>query len=80
MLDIATAGERRLKKRDIDGNEKAPSLFREDSRTSIDSRGDKNRATAAVKKPAKKEKEPQPGYCENCREKFNDFEEVCILL
>jgi regulatory subunit for Cdc7p protein kinase len=23
------------------------------------------------------EKELKPGYCENCREKFNDFDEVC---
>lgn len=22
-------------------------------------------------------KEPRPGYCENCREKFDDFDEVC---
>ena len=22
--------------------------------------------------------EPKPGYCENCREKFDDFEEVCV--
>lgn len=29
----------------------------------------------AVKKTAKRD--PKPGYCENCRDKFEDFEEVC---
>lgn len=32
-------------------------------------------ATLRRKKPV--EKELKPGYCENCREKFNDFDEVC---
>jgi regulatory subunit for Cdc7p protein kinase len=26
------------------------------------------------------EKELKPGYCENCRAKFNDFDEVCLTL
>ena len=32
-------------------------------------------SAAAVKKPAKKP-DPKPGYCENCRDKFDDFEDV----
>lgn len=28
------------------------------------------------KKPERK-RDPKPGYCENCRDKFDDFEEVC---
>jgi regulatory subunit for Cdc7p protein kinase len=26
-----------------------------------------------------KKKETRPGYCENCREKFDDFDDVCLL-
>lgn len=29
-----------------------------------------------VAKKSKVEKDPKPGYCENCRDKFDDFEEV----
>lgn len=29
------------------------------------------------KKPERK-RDPKPGYCENCRDKFDDFEEVCL--
>jgi len=40
--------------------------------------GQKLREEAALlKKKAKAE--PKPGYCENCREKFDDFEEVCLI-
>lgn len=38
------------------------------------SRGRRQQATAEVKKMLKKE--PKPGYCENCREKFDDFDDV----
>jgi regulatory subunit for Cdc7p protein kinase len=33
---------------------------------------------AAVRRRKTAEKELKPGYCENCREKFNDFDEVCV--
>jgi regulatory subunit for Cdc7p protein kinase len=36
---------------------------------------DPKRRKAAPKK--KTEKEPKPGYCENCRDKFDDFDSVC---
>jgi regulatory subunit for Cdc7p protein kinase len=26
----------------------------------------------------KERRDPKPGYCENCREKFEDFDEVCV--
>lgn len=29
------------------------------------------------KKPERR-RDPKPGYCENCRDKFDDFEEVCV--
>ena len=31
-----------------------------------------------VRATQKTQAEPKPGYCENCREKFDDFEEVCV--
>ena len=34
------------------------------------------RKIAALRKRKPAEKELKPGYCENCREKFNDFDEV----
>lgn len=35
------------------------------------------REEVVQRKPAKaKPKDPKPGYCENCREKYNDFDEV----
>ena len=37
------------------------------------------KATTMVLKDALK-RDPKPGYCENCREKFDDFEEVGLLL
>lgn len=37
----------------------------------------KKRKTAPRKRKA--EKEPKPGYCENCRDKFDDFDEVSVL-
>jgi regulatory subunit for Cdc7p protein kinase len=37
---------------------------------------------AGGRAPRKKrvvEKEPKPGYCENCHDKFEDFDEVCLV-
>jgi regulatory subunit for Cdc7p protein kinase len=34
------------------------------------------RKIAALRRRKPAEKELKPGYCENCREKFNDFDEV----
>jgi regulatory subunit for Cdc7p protein kinase len=34
------------------------------------------RKAAALRRRKTTEKELKPGYCENCREKFNDFDEV----
>jgi regulatory subunit for Cdc7p protein kinase len=36
------------------------------------------RKAAVIRRRKTAEKELKPGYCENCREKFNDFDEVCI--
>ena len=38
------------------------------------------RKAAALRRRKTVEKELKPGYCENCREKFNDFDEVCIVI
>lgn len=40
---------------------------------------DTRRRKAAPKKRST-EKEPKPGYCENCRDKFDDFDSVCLLV
>jgi regulatory subunit for Cdc7p protein kinase len=37
------------------------------------------RKVAALRKRKTVEKELKPGYCENCREKFNDFDEVSVI-
>ncbi|KAF2706125.1 hypothetical protein K504DRAFT_386449 [Pleomassaria siparia CBS 279.74] len=36
------------------------------------------RKIAVARKRKTTEKELKPGYCENCREKFNDFDEHCL--
>ena len=36
------------------------------------------RPMARTKKPAKRD--PKPGYCENCRDKYEDFEVVCCSV
>lgn len=38
------------------------------------------RKATALRRRKATEKELKPGYCENCREKFNDFDEVCARL
>ncbi|KAF2858646.1 hypothetical protein K470DRAFT_259552 [Piedraia hortae CBS 480.64] len=38
----------------------------------------KQRKVAGLRKAVRVERDPRPGYCENCREKFDDFDDVCI--
>ena len=38
------------------------------------------RQTNAIRALRGEKREPKPGYCENCREKFDDFEEVSLVL
>jgi regulatory subunit for Cdc7p protein kinase len=38
------------------------------------------RKVAVVRRRKTTDRELKPGYCENCREKFNDFDEVCKQL
>lgn len=42
---------------------------------------DSQRQKARLSAPKKKklEKDPKPGYCENCRDKYEDFDEVCAF-
>lgn len=46
--------------------------------------GEDGQADAKRRKPAPRkratEKEPKPGYCENCRDKFEDFDTVCCYV
>lgn len=42
---------------------------------------EKLRRTVSAPVPARqKARDPKPGYCENCQDKFDDFEEVCLFL
>ena len=50
----------------------------EDDETEADGRRTRT-CNAAPKRTKVVEKEAKPGYCENCREKFNDFDEVRLL-
>lgn len=52
--------------------------IREDTYPEEEERQARKIAVARRRKTA--EKELKPGYCENCREKFNDFDEVCSML
>lgn len=38
------------------------------------------RKAKAVQKRKSEKRDPKPGYCENCQDKFDDFDEVCILI
>lgn len=38
-----------------------------------------HRRNSSSKKSKEKKRDPKPGYCENCRDKFDDFEEVSTL-
>ncbi|KAL1970045.1 hypothetical protein VTN77DRAFT_6450 [Rasamsonia byssochlamydoides] len=37
-----------------------------------------SRRSASQKKSKEKKRDPKPGYCENCREKFDDFDEHIV--
>nr|POE49137.1 hsk1-interacting molecule 1 [Quercus suber] len=51
-------------------------VLHEDDESTRDIRGPKHRRPAPKsRKPASKD--PKPGYCENCHDKFEDFDEVC---
>lgn len=39
----------------------------------------RQKAKLSAPKKKKLEKDPKPGYCENCRDKYEDFDEVCVL-
>ncbi len=44
-------------------------------------RGESHKRTMSVPlQPAKQKRDPKPGYCENCQDKFEDFEEVGSLF
>jgi regulatory subunit for Cdc7p protein kinase len=55
-------------------------IHEEDTTQSEDNGGHKQQGTSQKrgnpKKTKEKKRDPKPGYCENCREKFDDFDEV----
>lgn len=38
------------------------------------------RKAKAIQKRQSEKRDPKPGYCENCMDKFEDFDEVCLLF
>ncbi|KAI5849829.1 Dfp1/Him1, central region-domain-containing protein [Tricharina praecox] len=69
---LARAAENEAKARDVDGRSKLLKPVEEDVGCT-NQRAERSRETPVIKKKTKAE--PKPGYCENCREKFDDFEE-----
>ncbi|KAL2012321.1 hypothetical protein VTN00DRAFT_5039 [Thermoascus crustaceus] len=59
--------------------DKLANINEEDTTQSEDDGANKqreaSRKAAAQKKSKERKREPKPGYCENCRDKFDDFEE-----
>lgn len=54
----------------------------EEDTTQSEDTGDRKRRFGSRKGSVQKEerrRDPKPGYCENCREKFDDFEEVSCI-
>jgi regulatory subunit for Cdc7p protein kinase len=65
--------------------EKLGNVIEEDTTHSEGNETSKRRPSnnkAAPQKKRERRRDPKPGYCENCRDKFDDFEEVkhCIVL
>lgn len=59
--------------------EKLGQINEETAGHSDDENGGRRKALSRTNAPQKKKaarKDPKPGYCENCRDKFEDFEEV----
>jgi regulatory subunit for Cdc7p protein kinase len=58
-----------------------PILVNEDEAKQSDVAGSKRqREDKDEQKKPERRRDPKPGYCENCRDKFDDFEEVLSWL
>lgn len=55
-------------------------VLHEDDEDHGETVGPTHRRPAAPRKRKPAQKEPKPGYCENCREKFDDFDDVSISM
>jgi len=72
--DLVSAG--RTTKRKVDD---ALGHIQEED-TVLSEEEERPRRVVAAKRKKAVEKELKPGYCENCRAKFNDFDEVCLAV
>lgn len=69
---------RRLTERSVDVASSRPStLSRNTSKTGPPQESKAEGKDKAQTVPLKSKKDMKPGYCENCQEKFRDFDEVC---
>lgn len=75
--DQADVPQRTSKRRQAEALEK----IHEDETQSEEEDEEEARVAAKVTKAPKKKsaarREPKPGFCENCKDKYNDFNEVC---
>ncbi|KAL1986599.1 hypothetical protein VTN96DRAFT_6177 [Rasamsonia emersonii] len=75
----ASASTRSSKQRPA---EKLGHIHEEDTTQSEDNGSHKQQAasrkSSSQKKSKEKKRDPKPGYCENCREKFDDFDEHIV--
>jgi regulatory subunit for Cdc7p protein kinase len=60
-------------------NDEAPRASKRALRDIVEEEEDERKARAAPRKKRVVEKECKPGYCENCREKFEDFDDVSFM-
>lgn len=73
-----TGSSRRLAERSVESASSRPStLSRNTSKTGPTQEGKTETKEKAQTAPLKSKKDMKPGYCENCQEKFRDFDEVC---
>jgi regulatory subunit for Cdc7p protein kinase len=77
MTDISTAAREELaarpdkRKERLDLIEEDPSEREENAR-----KAENTRKARAVQQRKLEKRDPKPGYCENCQDKFEDFDEV----
>jgi regulatory subunit for Cdc7p protein kinase len=85
MTDLGVAAKEetgnRISKRKAQGN---LGLIEEDTCNNENEdtarRTEETRVVKALPKRKAVKRDPKPGYCENCMDKFDDFEEVCCAL
>lgn len=79
MTDLAGAAKEDTRTTKRKGNDKL-GMIEEDLNEAEQNarRAEAERKTKAVQKRKSEKRDPKPGYCENCMDKFEDFDEVCL--